>query len=122
MKVVITTDNMFVAYRLKSEILSALNNNDCEIKTWTFEKAKRGGQDVDIIYHNPSQYTNNPKKNVLFRVVVIDNNVQFFVSWWKNHPVPSRDMICLHIGRLTEMLLCNFSTYIRTFSVLDMND
>lgn len=121
MKVVITADNMFIASRLKSDILSSIRGekDGVMIDTWTFKKA---AQNIDIIYHNPPQYINSPDKNVLFRVAASDNMVQFIVVWWKNNPKPSREMICLHVGRLTEMLLRYFPKNIKNFSVVEFND
>ncbi len=121
MKIVITTENMFVALRLKSDILKTINGNvpTISIDTWSYQKA---AQDYDIIYHNALQYTQDPTKNVLFRVVVNDSNVMFIPAWWTKNPEPSREIVCIHIGRLAEMLLRYFPNYMEKFSILDVKN
>ena len=118
MKVILSTDSMIAAVVLKEKIIKAVSGNieDINIETWSYLKSS---DDYDIIYHDPTQYIEDPAKNVLFRVQLDGSNVIFSSAWWKKNPEPSSEMICLHVGRLTEMLLRYFNSRFMKFTVLD---
>lgn len=118
MKIILTTETSLAAALLKQQIITAVKGENTEIliDTWSY---KRSGDNYDIIYHNPSQYIDSPEKNVLFRVEVDGTEVFFSTAWWINNPQPANEMLCLHTGRLTEMLLSNFSSNFIKFNVVD---
>ena len=118
MKTIITTDSVFSASRLKGKIIKAVDgqNPDITIDTWSYIKSSDG---YDIIYHNPSQYTEDPLKNVIFRVELDGENVVFSCARWTRNPSPTHEINSLHMGRLTEMLLAYFSKDIEKFSIMD---
>lgn len=113
MKVRLSTSSALGAVILRHNIIRAINGEyeRIEIETWSY---KRSSDNYDIIFHDPDQYVNNPEKNVIFRVITDGNDVVFVPAWWKNNPQPSEEMICLHVGRLVEMLTRYFS---KEFSV-----
>ena len=118
MKIILTTETAMAAVVLKSHILAAVKGdfNGLEIDTWTYVKS---GDKFDIIFHNPDQYVDEPEKNVIFKVEVSGNEVSFSTAWWKGKPEPSREMLSLHTGRLTEMLLRYFSGGYIKYSIVD---
>lgn len=118
MKVILNTDNAFQSLRLREQIISGIKGelDNVEIDTWAFTKS---GENYDILYHNPSQYVDDPTKNVLFKMDIDGSNVSFSIVWWKRNPEPSEEMKCLHVGRLTEMLLYHFRSDFIKLSVID---
>lgn len=118
MKVVLTTETASAAVVLKNQIIAAVRGelDDVKIDTWSYIKS---GDGFDVVYHNSDQYTDEPEKNVLFRVDVEGSEVIFSAGWWKNKPMPKKEMLCLHTGRLTEMLLRYFSAKYIKFNVVD---
>lgn len=118
MKVILSTESMISAAVLKDEIINTINGNidGVKIETWSYLKSS---DDFDIIFHDREQYVDDPTKNVLFRVQLDGSNVMFTTAWWKKNPEPSAEMFCLHIGRLTEMLLRYFNRRFIKFTVLD---
>lgn len=118
MKIVLSTDSFLGAAFLKREILKSVQkqDNSIPIETWSYKKA---ADNYDIIYHDVPQYTDDAEKNVIFRVETDDRNVVFSTAWWKNNPQPSHQMISLHVGRLTEMLLTHFANKFITYSIID---
>jgi hypothetical protein len=118
MKVVLTTETALAAVVLKGHILSAIKGDvdNMDIDTWSYVKS---GDNYDIIYHNPLQYVNAPEKNVVFRVEVEGTEVMISTAWWSSKPVPSKEMLCLHTGRLVEMLLRYFSGGFMKFNIVD---
>lgn len=118
MKIIISTNSIYDAPRLMDRILNTIKglSSTVTIDTWSYTKS---GDNFDIIYHDVPQYTQDTSKNVLFRVSVDGINVVFSSAWWSINPEPSKDMICLHTGRLTEMLLCHFSEFINKYTVTD---
>jgi len=89
----------------KANLLRRIRNN--EIPTWSHT---RSNNNDDVIFHNPSQYLEDPEKNVIFTVDVelSDNSILFSSSWWSGNPVPNEQQILHHVARLSEMLLKNF--------------
>ena len=118
MKIVLTTETAMAAVVLKNHVIAAVKGDidDVNIDTWTYVKS---GDNFDIIYHNPEQYTDYPEKNVVFRVEVEGTEVSFGTAWWKSKPEPSKEMLCLHTGRLSEMLLRYFSGGFINFNIVD---
>ena len=118
MKIVLTTETSLAAMVLKSQIIAAVKGEikDVTIDTWAYIKS---GDNYDIIYHDVPQYVDAPDKNVLFRVEAEGNEVTFSTAWWKNKPEPKREMLCLHTGRLTEMLLRYFPGTSVRFNILN---
>ena len=118
MKIILTAESSLSAITLKREIISAVKGevDSCVIDTWSYKKS---GDNFDVIFHNPSQYVDSPDKNVVFRVVVEGTEVILSSAWWSSNPQPTREMICLHIGRLTEMLLIYFSASFVKYNVID---
>lgn len=118
MRVVLTTENIYIASRLRDKILKAVKGElpQDSIDTWSFIKAVNN---IDVIYHNPTQFTEDPEKNVVFRVELNGENVIFTTAYWTRNPQPSQDMYCLHVGRLTEMLLVHFSGEYSKFTIID---
>lgn len=118
MKIVLTTDNVFAAARLKNTILESIKgeNKNITIDTWSYTKS---GDGYDIVYHNLSQYVNDESKNVLFRVETDGINVIFSCAWWTKNPEPTAEMLSLHTGRLTELLLSHFRAYYIKFSIIE---
>lgn len=119
MRIVLTTENIYVASRLRDKILRTVRKDESEmqIDTWSYIKA---ADDFDVIFHNPSQYTNDPLKNVVFRVELNGENIIFSTAYWTHNPQPSHEMYCLHVGRLTEMLLTYFSKDITKYAIIDL--
>lgn len=117
MKIILTTETNLAAIVLKGHIIAAVKGEvDCvEIETWSYIKSK---DNYDIIYHNPAQYVDESEKHVLFRVEVEGTEVTFSTAWWSNNPEPSREMMCLHTGRLSEMLLRYFPKSFIKFNVV----
>lgn len=103
---------------LKMQIIAAVKGDikGMDIDTWTYVKS---GDKFDIIFHDPSQYVNDPTKNVIFKVEVEGAEVSFSTAWWKGRLEPSREMLSLHTGRLTEMLLRYFSGGFIKYSIVD---
>ena len=118
MKIVLTTETAPAAVVLKNQIIAAVKGDmeDVTIDTWTYVKSN---ENYDIVFHNPEQYANDPEKNVLFKVGVEGTEVTFSTGWWKANPEPSREMQCLHTGRLVEMLLRYFSKGFIKFNIVD---
>lgn len=119
MRIVLTTNDVFTASNLKNTIIEAIKGNitDYSIDTWSYRKA---GDGFDVIFHNPSQFVDNPSKNVIFRLEQDGENVLFTGAFWTSNPQPSRELFCVHIGRLCEMLLTYFSRDILRLSVIDL--
>ena len=118
MKIVLTTDGIFSSSRLKEKIIQSIQgkNEKIQIDTWSYTKSS---DNYDIIYHNASQYLEDPNKNVIFRVEINGDNLLFSCAWWANNPQPDNTMFCIHVGRLTEMLFTYFS---QDFSKFMIND
>lgn len=117
MKIILTTDNVFQSIKLRELIIKAVKGevNNIQIDTWAHTKS---GENYDIIYHNLPQYVNFPEKNVLFRLEIDDSIVQFSIVWWKKNPEPSEEIKCIHVGRLTEMLLRCFKDNFIKLSII----
>lgn len=112
MKVILSTYSPLAAALLQQQIIRSLKNEaKASYLTWSYVKSK---EQFDIIYHNPDQYIKESEKNVIFRIYVDGYDVVFMPMWWMKNPQPSEDMICLHIGRLVEMLLRYFSAEFKT--------
>lgn len=118
MKIVLSTESFFSAAILKERIIKSTQekDNSISIETWSYKKS---GDNYDIIYHDIPQYINDAAKNVIFKVETDDRNVVLSTAWWKNNPEPSYEMISLHVGRLTEMLLTHFSNKFITYRIID---
>ena len=76
MKVILNTDNAFQSLRLREQIISGIKGelDNVAIDTWAFTKS---GENYDILYHNPSQYVDDPTKNVLFKMDIDGSNISF---------------------------------------------
>lgn len=120
MRVILTTENSLSALRLRNLIIKSVRGEvpGVNVKTWVYIKS---GNNFDIVYHDVEQFLLEPEKNVLYKLEVDGAIVSFTATWWKTNPEPSREMICLHTGRLTEMLLRYFSGQFIKFSILDLN-
>lgn len=118
MRIVLTTENIYAASRLRDRILRAVRGElpQEQIDTWSYAKA---ANNCDVIYHDPPQFTEDLSKNVVFRVELNGENVIFATTYWNGNPQPSFDMFCLHVGRLTEMLLTHFSGDFTKFSIFE---
>lgn len=118
MRIILNTENSITAIRLRELIIKSVKGEiqGTSIDTWSYTKSSNN---FDIIYHNPEQYTQNPAKNVLFKLEVDGSNVLLSSVWWKNNPQPSHEIICLHFGRLTEMILRYFNSRYIKFSIID---
>lgn len=101
MKIVIECATAFEARKVKSQIANDVKNE--ELETWEYKKGVSTGN--DIIFHNPSQFVNEPNKNVIFVISTDDNKVIFSTTYWKGKPKPSQKMNALHTGRLVEAIL-----------------
>lgn len=108
MKLIVFTDGIFEAARLKDSIINSIKGEEgCEcIDTWSYVLA---ANNHDVIFHNLSKYTDYPDKNVLFRMDLDGENIVFKPTWWKKYEQPSDEMKNLHTGKLVEMLLTHFS-------------
>lgn len=106
MKIVLSTESELSARTLKNNIIKSIQGGvpSVDIDTWSYKQVNK----IDVIFHNPVQYIDNPEKNVVFSIKIDDSNVIFSASWWKENPRPLDELICLHTGRLTEMLLRYF--------------
>ena len=118
MKIVLMTESIYSAVRLKDKIINSISGNvpDIQIDTWSYVKAK---DSYDIIYHNVPQYTEDPAKNVVFRVEINGENVYLSCAYWPHNPQPEHTIYCIHIGRLTEMLLTYFGKDILKYTIID---
>lgn len=114
MRIILSTGNFLTAMRLRELIIKSVKEG--KIATWSYT---RSGNNYDILYHDPKQYTQDPSKNVLFKLEIDGSNVLFSSVWWKKNPEPSYEIMCLHIGRLTEMLLRYFRGRYIKFTVVD---
>ena len=117
MKIFLNTENILLAIRLKEHIIKSVKNEieGVDIATWSYKKSKEG---FDIIYHNLPQYVDSGEKNVLFKIELDNSNVILSSVWWQINPEPSDEMICLHVGRLTEMLLRYFRADFVKFCII----
>ena len=118
MRVVLTTENVYIASRLRDSIIKAVKGElpQEQIETWSYAKA---AENIDVIFHNLPQYTGTPQNNVVFRVELNGENIIFSTAYWTRNPQPEHQMYCLHVGRLTEMLLAHFSGDFSKFSILE---
>lgn len=118
MKIILSTESFFSAAILKEKIIKGTQKNEDSflIETWSYKKS---GDNYDIIYHDVPQYMDDAAKKVIFRVETDDRNVVLSTAWWANNPEPSHQMISLHVGRLTEMLLTHFSDKFITYRIID---
>lgn len=118
MKIILTTETSMSAVVLKNQIIAAVKGElvGQTIDTWSYIKS---GDNFDVLFHNPPQYTETPESNVLFKVEVEGLDVYLSTAWWKSKPQPSREMSCLHTGKLTEMILRYFSSSFIKFSIVD---
>lgn len=118
MRIILTTENTFAAARLKDRILKAVKGElpQGAINTWSYIKA---ADNYDIIYLNQPQFTDIPEKNVVFRVELNGENIIITPAYWTHNPQPSNEIFCLHVGRLTEMILTHFQSDFSKFSILD---
>jgi hypothetical protein len=118
MRIILSTENSLTAMRLRDQIIKSIKGeiDGLSIDTWSYT---RSGDNFDILYHDPAQYTQEPNKNVLFKLEIDGSNVLFSSVWWKKNPEPSYEIMCLHTGRLTEMLLRYFRGRYIKFTVVD---
>lgn len=117
MKIVLNTDSALSAIFFRNTIIKAIKGNidDIFIRAWSYT---RSGDNYDIIYYNLEQYTRHPEKNVLFRLTTDGANIVFSTAWWRKNPEPEKELLCLHVGRLTEMLLRYYSDYFIKFTII----
>ena len=118
MRIILTTDSIYAASRLKDTIIKSAKGEipEMHIDTWSYMKSS---DNYDILYLNLSDFLTDPNKNVIFRVVLNGENLIFTSAYWTRNPQPDRAMICLHIGRLTEMLLTFFPQDYSKFIISD---
>lgn len=118
MKIILTTETASAAVVLKNQIIAAIKGEieGVVIDTWAYTKS---GEKLDIVFHDAEQYVKASEKNVLFKIVVEGAEVILSSGWWKSNPEPSKEMICLHTGRLTEMLLRYFPGSFIKFNIVD---
>lgn len=118
MRIVLTTENVYIASRLRDKILRSVKGelSQEQIDTWSYARA---AESIDVIFHNPPQYADIPQNNVVFRVELNGENIIFSTAYWMRNPQPEHNMYCLHVGRLTEMLLTHFSGDFSKFSILE---
>ena len=118
MKIVLTTENVYIASRLRDKILRAVKGElpQEQIETWSYAKA---AENIDVIFNNLPLYTDTPQNNVVFRVELNGENIIFSTAYWTRNPQPEHKMYCIHVGRLTEMLLTYFSGDFSKFSILE---
>ena len=118
MKIILTSENALLAVKLRDKIIKATKGeaDDTIIDTWSYV---RSSDDYDILFHNPEQYLKDPGKNVLFRLEIDGAFVILSSAWWKKNPEPSYEIVCLHTGRLTEMLLRYFKKDFIKFTIID---
>lgn len=118
MKVLLQTESPLMAMSLRDYIIKSVKGQieDVKIETWSYIKSS---DNFDVIYHDPQQYVDDPEKNVLFRVEIDGSIVSLSAAWWKKNPEPSIEMMCLHTGRLTEMLLRYFRNSYIKYSIVD---
>lgn len=108
MKIILSTETSVTAMRLKNQIINSVKGEveNVSIDTWSYTRSRNN---FDILYHNPVQYTQDLSKHVLFKIEIDGCNVVLSTVWWKDNPMPSYEMLCLHVGRMTEMLLRYYS-------------
>lgn len=118
MKIILSTENSLTAMRLRELIIkSAKGEIDGQsIETWSYT---RSNDNFDILYHNPDQFTQDPAKNVLFKLEIDESNVLLSSVRWKRNPEPLYETVCIHTGRLTEMLLRYFRGKYIKFTIVD---
>lgn len=118
MKIILSTENSLTALRLRELIIRSVKGeiDGVTIETWSYT---RSGNNFDILYHNPEQYIQDPEKNVVFKLEIDGFNVSLSSAWWGNNPKPLYEIVCLHTGRLTEMLLRYFRGKYIKFCVVD---
>ena len=118
MRIILSTDNSLTAMRLRDLIIKSVKGKieGLSIETWSYTRSRNN---FDILYHDLEQYTQDPAKNVLFKMEIDGSNVLLSSAWWKNNPEPLYEIVCLHTGRLTEMLLRYFRGKYIKFSVVE---
>lgn len=114
MRIILSTENSLTAMRLREQIIKSVKGKI--VGTWSYT---RSSDNFDILYHDPIQYTQDPYKNVLFKLEIDGSNVLLSSVWWKKNPEPQYEIVCLHTGRLTEMLLRYFRDKYIKFTVVD---
>ena len=114
MRIILSTENSLTAMRLREQIIKSVKGKI--VGTWSYT---RSSDNFDILYHDPIQYTQDPYKNVLFKLEIDGSNVVLSSVWWKKNPEPQYEIVCLHTGRLTEMLLRYFRGKYIKFTVVD---
>ncbi len=87
---------------VKANLLRRIHNK--EIPTWSYTRSDKND---DVIFHNPSQYIDNPEKNVIFTVQLNqrDNSIIFSSSWWSHNPEPNEQQILHHVATCSVLLL-----------------
>lgn len=118
MKIILSTENFLSAMRLREHIIKSVKGEiyGVSIDTWSYTKSS---DNFDILYHNPIQYTQDPNKHVLFKLKIDGSNILLSSAWWAKNPEPLYEMVCLHTGRLAEMLLRYFRNEYIKFTVVD---
>lgn len=118
MRIILSTENALTAMRLREQIIKSVKGEivGLSIETWSYT---RSSDNFDILYHDPIQYTQDPSKNVLFKLEIDGFNVLLSSVWWKKKTEPQYEIVCIHTGRLTEMLLRYFRGKYIKFTVVD---
>lgn len=118
MRIVLTTDDVYKAARVKDKILKAIKGElfQYNIASWSYTKA---ADNYDIIFCNNSMFTESQVNNVLFRVDLNGENVIFTTAYWSVKSQPSHQMYCHHVGMLTEILLTYFQGDFTKFSITE---
>lgn len=107
MNIIIETRAQANASRLKNDIIAETRNGN--VDTWSYENICIGNVHYDSIYHDNDQTRNEENKIVHFRFEVIGTTIKVRESWTVGHK-PDEVVRYWLWGRLTEMLMTNFST------------
>lgn len=104
MKIKLFTES---AKALAKDILNAVE--DETIKTWVLKKDNNGS---NFLTHKPEQWIDK----ALFGFKPETDKLVIFLTWWKDKE-PTEDVKGYYVGRLTEILLVNFSNKFDKFEI-----
>lgn len=92
---------------LKTQILKVVEEE--VVKTWVV----RQSNGRKFLTHKPEQWYDK----VLIGFTEEEDKLIFSINWWENYGEPSKDIKGYYIGRLTELLIVNFSDKFNRFEI-----
>ena len=93
---------------LINEILNSVEKET--VKTWV---VKKDGKGIKYLTHKPEQWIDK----ALFGLENEKGKIVISLVWWKDQE-PTEDIKGYYMGRLTELLLVNFSSKFGKFEII----